>query len=171
MRANSPASVLACLARSAYTRRTIAGSKNIRKLGEMSPLKLLETSSPAVVLPQQALENAVHNRQTAPLTNPPARSARTPPSTSGNSSAKHCGVAALRDPTPLEEETHGSVARAAFAQWDVILCPVLVNNGRVCAQLCHFGLPAVVVVRDEIAEPRFVEFLTRPYRFAYKAGK
>ena len=38
-------------------------------------------------------------RQPALLTNPPARLARTPPSTSGNSSTKHCGVAALRDPT------------------------------------------------------------------------
>ena len=50
----------------------------------MPALELLETSSPAVALPQQALENGVLNRQTAPLTNPPARLARTPPSTSGN---------------------------------------------------------------------------------------
>ena len=34
-----------------------------------------------------------------------------------------------------------------------------------------FGVPAVVVVRDEIADAGFLEFLTRPYRFAYKAGK
>ena len=48
------------------------------------------------------------------------------------------------DPThrwqlPLAEEPHGSVARAAFAQWDVILCPVLVNNGRVCANSATWG--------------------------------
>ena len=57
-----PASILACLARSACTRRTIAASKNIRKLGEMPALELLETSSPVVALTQQTLENAVHNR-------------------------------------------------------------------------------------------------------------
>ena len=32
------------------------------------------------------------------------------------------------------------------------------------------GLAAVVVVRDEIADPGFLEFLTRPHRFAYKRG-
>ena len=33
-----------------------------------------------------------------------------------------------------------------------------------------FGLAAVVVVRDEIADPGFLEFLTGPHRFAYKRG-